>query len=262
MPASEIKQKIDDAVKDAMRARDKQRVSALRLTMSEFKKIEVDERIELDDARVHDARLLRPELDLASLDASHRICNVSRRGATLDVGHEALGAEHARRLRDRWHHIGRREAPLKVETPFDDLIDKPLGTNNICAGCERLVGERVARKHGDARRLPHAVRQQHRPTRALVRALDPRRGRTSDISRSVASTSMDFRAGRARSSELSTRGRSVACPGRCSRAEVEGARPARRARATSMSSANSRSSGGLSRRWHAPACMPSISSAA
>ena len=52
MSASEIKQKIDNAVKDAMRARDKQRVGALRLTMSEFKKIEVDERIELDDARV------------------------------------------------------------------------------------------------------------------------------------------------------------------------------------------------------------------
>ena len=34
MSASEIKQKIDNAVKDAMRARDKQRVGALRLTMS------------------------------------------------------------------------------------------------------------------------------------------------------------------------------------------------------------------------------------
>ncbi len=52
MAASEIKQRIDDAVKDAMRARDKQRLGALRLAMSEFKKIEVDERVELDDARV------------------------------------------------------------------------------------------------------------------------------------------------------------------------------------------------------------------
>jgi len=52
MPISEIKQRIDAAVKDAMRARDKQRLGVLRLTMAEFKRIEVDERIELDDARV------------------------------------------------------------------------------------------------------------------------------------------------------------------------------------------------------------------
>lgn len=35
-----------------MRAKEKERVAVLRLVMSEFKKIEVDERIELDDARV------------------------------------------------------------------------------------------------------------------------------------------------------------------------------------------------------------------
>jgi uncharacterized protein len=52
MPISEIKQRIDAAVKDAMRAREKQRLGVLRLTMAEFKRIEVDERIELDDERV------------------------------------------------------------------------------------------------------------------------------------------------------------------------------------------------------------------
>lgn len=35
-----------------MRAKEKERVAVLRLVMSEFKKIEVDERIELDDTRV------------------------------------------------------------------------------------------------------------------------------------------------------------------------------------------------------------------
>ncbi|HKI73486.1 MAG TPA: GatB/YqeY domain-containing protein [Pseudomonadales bacterium] len=49
---SEIKQRVDNAVKDAMRARDKQRVGALRLMTAEMKRVEVDERIELDDARV------------------------------------------------------------------------------------------------------------------------------------------------------------------------------------------------------------------
>lgn len=50
--ASPIQESIRAAVKDAMRARDKERLGVLRMLMSEFKKVEVDERIELDDARV------------------------------------------------------------------------------------------------------------------------------------------------------------------------------------------------------------------
>lgn len=49
---SAIKNTISEAVKDAMRAKDKARLGVLRIMMSEFKRIEVDERIELDDARV------------------------------------------------------------------------------------------------------------------------------------------------------------------------------------------------------------------
>ncbi len=47
-----LKQQISAAVKDAMRAKDKPRLGVLRLIQAEFKRIEVDERIELDDARV------------------------------------------------------------------------------------------------------------------------------------------------------------------------------------------------------------------
>ncbi|MCR6652597.1 MAG: GatB/YqeY domain-containing protein [Cellvibrionaceae bacterium] len=49
---SAIQRAINDAVKDAMRAKAKERLSTLRLVTAEFKRIEVDERIELDDARV------------------------------------------------------------------------------------------------------------------------------------------------------------------------------------------------------------------
>jgi uncharacterized protein len=49
---SEIKNTISEAVKDAMRAKAKERLGVLRLVTAEFKRIEVDERIELDDARV------------------------------------------------------------------------------------------------------------------------------------------------------------------------------------------------------------------
>ena len=38
-------------MKAAMKARDKERLSTIRLILAEFKRIEVDERIEVDDAR-------------------------------------------------------------------------------------------------------------------------------------------------------------------------------------------------------------------
>lgn len=49
---SDLKKHISDTLKTAMRAKEKQRVTVIRTILSECKKIEVDERIELDDARV------------------------------------------------------------------------------------------------------------------------------------------------------------------------------------------------------------------
>lgn len=47
-----IYQRVIAEVKVAMKARDKPRLGALRLMMADFKRIEVDERIELDEERV------------------------------------------------------------------------------------------------------------------------------------------------------------------------------------------------------------------
>jgi uncharacterized protein YqeY len=52
MTATSLKEQITQSMKDAMRARDKERLGTIRLMQSEIKRIEVDERIELDDARV------------------------------------------------------------------------------------------------------------------------------------------------------------------------------------------------------------------
>ncbi|MCH8531258.1 MAG: GatB/YqeY domain-containing protein [Saccharospirillum sp.] len=49
---SELKHQITEAMKDAMRAKEKTRLGTIRLILAELKRIEVDERIELDDARV------------------------------------------------------------------------------------------------------------------------------------------------------------------------------------------------------------------
>ena len=47
-----LKQTLSDAMKIAMRAKDKARLSAVRLILADIKRIEVDERIDVDDARV------------------------------------------------------------------------------------------------------------------------------------------------------------------------------------------------------------------
>ncbi|WP_111640993.1 GatB/YqeY domain-containing protein [Marinimicrobium alkaliphilum] len=81
MSGSELKAQINAAVKDAMRAKEKERLGVLRLTMAEFKRIEVDERIELDDARV-----------LAVLD---KMLKQRRDSAQqyIDAGREELAAQ-------------------------------------------------------------------------------------------------------------------------------------------------------------------------
>ncbi|MBT5483719.1 MAG: GatB/YqeY domain-containing protein [Gammaproteobacteria bacterium] len=47
-----LKQSITDAMKDAMRAKDKPRLSTIRLMLAELKRIEVDERIDLPEDRI------------------------------------------------------------------------------------------------------------------------------------------------------------------------------------------------------------------
>lgn len=52
MSESALKQKLSNAMKDAMRAKDKARLGTVRLALAEIKSIEVDERIDPDDTRI------------------------------------------------------------------------------------------------------------------------------------------------------------------------------------------------------------------
>lgn len=49
---SDLKQRISDEMKAAMRAKQKERLATIRMILAEIKRIEVDERITPDDARV------------------------------------------------------------------------------------------------------------------------------------------------------------------------------------------------------------------
>ena len=52
MTEQNLKDRISEAMKDAMRAKDKARLSAIRLMLAEIKRVEVDERIELENDRI------------------------------------------------------------------------------------------------------------------------------------------------------------------------------------------------------------------
>lgn len=49
---SDLKDRLTQAMKEAMRAQDKVRLGTIRMALAALKQVEVDERIELDDARV------------------------------------------------------------------------------------------------------------------------------------------------------------------------------------------------------------------
>lgn len=49
---SALKDQLTNAMKEAMRAKDQHRLAVIRMALASLKQIEVDERIELDDARV------------------------------------------------------------------------------------------------------------------------------------------------------------------------------------------------------------------
>jgi len=49
---SDLKKRIQEDMKSAMRAQEKQRLDAIRLILAAVKQVEVDERIEMDDARL------------------------------------------------------------------------------------------------------------------------------------------------------------------------------------------------------------------
>jgi len=52
MSESPLKKEINEAMKTALRAKEKARLGTIRLALAEIKKIEIDERIDPDDARI------------------------------------------------------------------------------------------------------------------------------------------------------------------------------------------------------------------
>jgi len=96
MSEETLAQSIRAAMKAAMKAKDKDRLSTLRLILAEFKRIEVDERIEVDDAR---ALVVLDKMVKQRRDSAEQYANAGRKeladqeNAEIDVIQQFLPAQ-------------------------------------------------------------------------------------------------------------------------------------------------------------------------
>ena len=96
MSEETLAQSIRAAMKTAMKAKDKDRLSTLRLILAEFKRIEVDERIEVDDAR---ALVVLDKMVKQRRDSAEQYANAGRdelahvENAEIDVIQQFLPAQ-------------------------------------------------------------------------------------------------------------------------------------------------------------------------
>lgn len=96
MPDSPLKQKLTEAMKDAMRAKYKERLGAIRLILTEVKKVEVDERIDPDDARIvalMDKMVKQRRDSITQYQDAGRDELAAREQAEIDVIQEFLPAQ-------------------------------------------------------------------------------------------------------------------------------------------------------------------------
>lgn len=119
---SEIQSTIKDEMKVAMKARAKQRLGVIRLMQSEFKRIEVDERIELDDARV-----------LAVLD---KMVKQRRDSVTQyeDAGRQELADQETFEIGVITEFLPRALTPEEISELIEDALDQVESTGMKAMG--------------------------------------------------------------------------------------------------------------------------------
>ena len=90
---SPLQATLREAMKNAMRARDKPRLETIRLALAEIRRVEVDERIECDDARVTGilSRMIKQRKDsIAQFEAGGRDDLVAKEQGQIEVVQEFL----------------------------------------------------------------------------------------------------------------------------------------------------------------------------
>ena len=93
--STELRNRVSEAMKEAMKARAKERLAAIRLIQAEFKRIEVDERIEVTDDRaltVLDKMLKQRKDSISQFEAAGRTDLAEVEKAEMAVIQEFLPA--------------------------------------------------------------------------------------------------------------------------------------------------------------------------
>ena len=126
-----LKISITDAMKDAMRAKDKARLSALRLMLAELKRVEVDERIDLPEDRI-----------ISILDKMIKQRRDSVKQYT-DAGRDELA-----------------EAENKEIKVIQEFMPAALGEEEITAIVDAAISEAGASSMQDMGKVMNAVRPQ------------------------------------------------------------------------------------------------------
>lgn len=93
---SSIKAALTDAMKAAMKAQEKDRLGVIRMALAAFKQIEVDERVELDDARILGVleKLIKQRREsVAAFESGGRAELAAKEAAEIAVLQEFLPAQ-------------------------------------------------------------------------------------------------------------------------------------------------------------------------
>ena len=124
-----IKQQLTEDIKNAMRAKDQKTLNALRLISAAFKQIEVDERIEIDDARA-----------LVILDKL-----VKQRRESIQQFQNA----------DRHELVAQEEFELNI---IQHYLPEPLSAQEIDIMIDNAIKEHDAKKISDLGRVMTALK--------------------------------------------------------------------------------------------------------
>jgi len=134
--ASPTQAAIKAAMKEAMKSRDKERLATIRLIQSEFKRIEVDERIELDEPRV-----------LAILDKMLKQRRDSHAQYT-DAGRDELAAQEAAEIAVIQEFLPAQLSDEELDVLIDEAISAADGSGMQAMGA--VMGQLKPKLQGRA----------------------------------------------------------------------------------------------------------------
>src|SRR5579864_8890386 len=114
----------------------------------------------LADGAVNESSLVGAELDLSGLYFLNCLAHVEGDGASLRIGHQALGTENFTEAPDGLHHVGSGDEGVEVGPVFfGDLLDHLLAACEIGARCFGFLNLVAGRDDQNLLRLAKAMRQ-------------------------------------------------------------------------------------------------------